>query len=117
MFTGAYSEGRLVDDGGIRSLLLRMGVAHEASGGDQSRCQCSVKAHIVNNRRNESGAHSTKMKKRGDGFIERALGGKVQVASSLSSPIGTRACTHGFRSCSTSTPRYLVLLTKKKKAK
>lgn len=49
----AYSKGRPVNDGGIRSLLLRMGVAHEAGGGDQSRCQRSVKAHIVNNKSKE----------------------------------------------------------------
>jgi hypothetical protein len=53
-----YSEGRLLDsDGGI-SFLLRMGIAHEASGGDQSRSERSVKAHnckTITKRRMESG--------------------------------------------------------------
>ena len=40
-----YSKGRLFNsDGGI-SFLLRMGIAHEASGGDQSRGERGVKAH------------------------------------------------------------------------
>lgn len=40
-----YSEGRLLNDGGIGNLLLCMGVAHETGGGDQSRSERSVETH------------------------------------------------------------------------